>query len=424
MKRADIKRRPLADTVLTALEPESVEYREPDGQGLYFRVKPDGNKSWQLRYKNAAGKWPFHGLGGYPAISGTKARELAAVARKEISNGIYPADKKAAKKAAIATANTKTFLIVAEQWFEFKQSKGLAESSLRKIRTYLDKDILPALGDKLLDDITREDCRKLQQSLEARDAHNVAEKCRSWLNQIFGWAIGCGLTDNDPASRLADIAAAAPPTKQFPHLLEPELPEFLQALRACTSRTPAKTAVWLCLWTASRPGNIREAEWAEFDLDAALWTIPGPKMKVRGRSAHVVPLPRQAVEALRSLRCITGRSRWVFPGNGAVNPFMSENTINTVIANAGFKGRLVGHGSRHTARTLLAEHEWSEDFRKEQTAHAKPGMEGVYDKAQYLPQRRVMMQWYADYLDCLADGMTPAQRANFDSRVNVVEAMK
>jgi integrase len=426
MKRTDIKRRPgakLSDTTLIALEPEkSTEYRVHDADRVYFRVKPDGNKSWQLRYKDASGKWKWHGLGGYPEISAAKSRELAADIRKEISNGIYPAAKKAAEKAAAVAVNTKTFRVVAEQWFEFKQSKGLAESSLHKIRTYLDKDILPALGDKLLDDITREHCRDLQQSLEARDAHNVAEKCRSWLNQIFGWAIGCGLTENDPASRLTDIAAAAPPTKQFPHLLEPELPGFLQALRASTSRTPAKTAVWLTLWTASRPGNIRQAEWVEFDLDGGLWTIPGPKMKVKGRSAHVVPLPKQAVIALQNLHRMTGRGRYLFPGTGAVNPFMSDGTINKVIANAGFKGRLVGHGSRHTARTLLAEHEWSVDFRKEQTAHAKQGMEGVYDKAQYLPQRRVMMQWYCDYLEALEAGMTPEQRTDFARRVNVMES--
>ena len=425
MKRADIKRRPMTDTTLAALEPDTVEYRErDDGQGLYFRVKPDGNKSWQLRYKNSEGKWLWHGLGGYPEISGTKAREKAAACRTDISKGISPADKKAAIKTAAVAAETKTFRVVAEQWFEFKQSKGLAESSLHKIRAYLDKDILPALGDKQLDNITREDCRELQQSLEARSAHNVAEKCRSWLNQIFGWAIGCGLTENDPASRLTDIAAAAPATKQFPHLLEHELPDFLRALRVSTSRTPAKTAVWLILWTASRPGNIREAEWTEFDLDAGLWTIPGPKMKVKGRSAHVVPLPRQAVDALQNLQRITGRGRYLFPGTGAVNPFMSDGTINKAIAKVGFKGRLVGHGSRHTARTLLAEHEWKVDFRKEQTAHAKQGMEGVYDKAQYLPQRQAMMQWYADYLDCLADGMTQAQRAEFDSRVNGVGLSK
>jgi integrase len=147
-------------------------------------------------------------------------------------------------------------------------------------------------------------------------------------------------------------------------------------------------------------------------------------MKVKGRSAHVVPLPRQAVDALQNLQRITGRGRYLFPGTGAVNPFMSDGTINKAIAKVGFKGRLVGHGSRHTARTLLAEHEWKVDFRKEQTAHAKQGMEGVYDKAQYLPQRQAMMQWYADYLDCLADGMTQAHRAEFDSRVNVVGLSK
>ena len=132
MKRADLKRRPgakLSDTTLNALEPEkNTEYRVHDADRVYFRVKPDGNKSWQLRYKDGSGKWKWHGLGGYPEISAAKARELAADASKEIRNGIYPADKKAAQKAAVVATNTKTFRIVVEQWYEYKQSKGLAES--------------------------------------------------------------------------------------------------------------------------------------------------------------------------------------------------------------------------------------------------------------------------------------------------------
>lgn len=202
---------------------------------------------------------------------------------------------------------------------------------------------------------------------------------------------------------------------------EHELPDFLRAYRASKSRRINKTAVWLVLWTASRPGNIRQAEWSEFDLDKATWTIPWPKMKIKTRRIdHVVPLPKQAVEALRNLHRYTGHSRYVFPGNGAKNPFISDAAINTSIAGVGYKGRLVGHGSRHTARTLLAEHGWNVEYRKEQTAHAKAGMEGVYDKAQYVEQRRAMMQWYADYLDSLEAGMTPQQRAEFDRRVNVV----
>ncbi|MFZ2321071.1 MAG: tyrosine-type recombinase/integrase [Pseudomonas sp.] len=402
MKRSEIKRRPLADTVLASLEPDSKVYREHDGDGLYFRVKPNGAKSWELRFKASSGKWSWLGIGGYPEVSGSLARTKAKSYRDQISDGVDPLEKKRADRIAIEESSTRTFRAAAEGWLQAKVDKGLADSTLSKIRTYLDKDILPALGDKLLDNITRTDCAALQASIEARDAHNVAEKCRTWVNQIFGRAIGLGLTENDPASRLRDIAAPAPKTQQHPHLLEPELPDFLRALKATTSRLPARTAAWLCLWTASRPGMVRLAEWSEFNLDAATWTVPAAKMKTR--RDHVIPLPRQAVESLRALHYVTGRSRWAFPGTGPKNPTISENTINKVFAEVGYKGRLVGHGTRHTASTLLRENGWQKDHIEAQLAHKEEGVSGIYNKAQYLEQRTTMMQWYADHLDTLAAG--------------------
>ncbi|WP_207937261.1 tyrosine-type recombinase/integrase [Pseudomonas sp. 51_B] len=400
MKRSQIKRRPLADTVLAALEPEATEFRELYGENLYFRVKPNGGKSWQLRYKKPGGSWAWLGLGGYPEVSAALAKSKAAEHRKLVSQGIDPLEQKRAAKAALEVARTRTFRSAAAGWLQSKTDQGLAKTTLEKMQTYLEKDILPALGDKLLDEITRNDCASLQASIEARGAHNVAEKCRSWLNQIFGRAIGLGLTENDPASRLRDIADAAPTTKQHPHLLEGELPDFIRALKNTTSRLPARTAAWLCIWTASRPGVVRFAEWSEFDLEAGVWMIPDEKMKM-GRD-HVSPLPLQAIAALKDLQRVTGRSRWLFPGVGPKNPMISENTINKVFASIGYKGRLVGHGTRHTASTLLREHGWPKDHIEVQLAHKEAGVSGVYNKAQYLDKRSVMMQWYADYLDKLA----------------------
>jgi integrase len=167
---------------------------------------------------------------------------------------------------------------------------------------------------------------------------------------------------------------------------------------------------------------IRWAEWPEFDLKAAEWTIPAAKMKTR--RDHTVPLSRQAVAALLDLQRMTGRGRYLFPGIGAKQPVISENTINLTLGKIGYRGRLVGHGTRHTASTLLREHGWTKDHVEAQLAHKEEGVSGIYNQAQYLPQRRAMMQWYADYLDSLEAGMTPAQRAEFDRRVNVVDIME
>ncbi|MFC0709741.1 tyrosine-type recombinase/integrase [Azorhizophilus paspali] len=420
MKRSEIKKRPLADTVLASLEPDDKEYRELDSPGLYFRVKPNGQKGWLLRHKKPDCRWGWHGLGGYPEIPAKVARKKAQELRELVAHGIDPVQHKAAQRAAQKATVLNPFHESVAYWYQRKVDDGLAESTLRLMRGYLDNDILPALGDKPITAITPRDCAELQAKIEARGATNTRDKIRVALRQIFSQAIARGLCENNPASELVTIATKTPRAKHYPHLLESELPDFLRALRGSTSRTPARTATWLCLWTASRPGMVRWAEWSEIDFEAALWTIPAAKMKMR--RDHVVPLSRQALEALRELHRVTGRGRYLFPGIGSKQPVISENTINLTLRKIGYRDRLVGHGTRHTASTLLREHGWEKDHVEAQLAHKEAGVAGIYNQAAYLPQRRAMMQWYADYLDCLAESMTPARRADFDRRVNMLES--
>lgn len=414
MKRTEIKRRPLADTVLASLEPEAKEYRENYGiDRLYFVVGSTGRKRWELRFKKPDGKWGWHGLGSYPDVTAKKAREKA---QRLNSEGVDPITHKATLKASRDAAEANTFKAAADQWLEKKIKDGRAEKTLAGINGALTNDILPALGSKPLSRITRADCANLQASIESRGAHNTAEKVRVWVNQIFGLAIAKGMTENNPASNLIDIAEKAPEESQYPHLLEPELPEFLRAMGESRSGTIVRTAAWLTLLTASRPGMTRWAEWTEVDLDAGLWTVPGVKMKMR--RDHIVPLPTQAIEIIKDLQRLTGRSRYLFPSSGEKVPVISDASINKCFALIGYKGRMTGHGSRHTCETLLSEHGWPEHWRDMHLAHKKPGLKGVYDKAIYLPQRQAMVQWYADYLDALRDGMTDDQRAAFKSRVS------
>lgn len=420
MKRGNIKRRPLADTVLATLEPEPAPYREVDGNGLYFRVKPNGTKSWELRYKKADGKWSWHGLGGYPDLSGALAREKAGAAKLLMARGTDPIQHKIAVRDAKEMARANTFASAAEYWYQRKTQDGRAESTLAQMRRFLDNDMLPRLGDKQLSEITRRDCAALQESIEQRGAPNVRDKIRVALRQIFSQSIARGLCENNPASELGSIATPTPEAKAYPHLLEPELPAFLHAMRASTSRIPARTATWLVIWTASRPGMVRRAEWSEIDFENATWSTPAAKMKTA--RDHVTPLSRQALGALRELQRITGRGRYLFPGIGAKNPVISENTINLTLNKIGYKGRLVGHGSRHTASTLLREHGWAKDHVEAQLAHKEEGMAGVYNRAAYLEQRRSMLQWYADYLDALEFGMTPDMLNDLNNQVFVIAA--
>lgn len=416
MKRSEIKKRPLADTVLASLEPEQVEYRENDGNGLYFRVKPNGQKGWLLRHRKPDGRWGWHGLGSYPEIPAKLARKKALELRELVAHGVDPVQHKAVQKAAKNAAALNPFRESAEYWYQHKISDGLAEKTLKLIRSYLDNDVLPALGDKPVRDITPTDCASLQAQIEARGATNTRDKIRSALRQIFSQAMARGLCQFNPASELASIATKRPKAIQHPHLLESELPQFLKALRGSTSRPPALIATYLCLWTASRPGMVRWAEWSEIDFENSQWVIAASKMK--SRRDHIVPLSRQTLAALKELHRITGRGRYLFPGIGSKNPVISENTINLTLNKVGYKNKLVGHGSRHTASTLLREHGWDKDHVEAQLAHKEPGVAGIYNQAKYLAQRRAMMQWYADYLDCLEHGLTSEQRAEFNRRIN------
>ena len=420
MKRSQIKRRPLADTVLASLEPEDKDYRELDGNGLYFRVKKNGQKGWNLRYKKSDGKWSWLGLGSFPEVSGKAARKKAMELRELANDGIDISSHRAGATEAMqgAAASVVTFAEQAEEWYRRKEEAGRSPATLRQMRLYLDKDILPAIGSRDITQISRLECARLQESVELRGSHTIAEKMRRWVGQVFSQAIARGLCELNPASELAHIAAPAPKMRNYPHLLEPDIPDFLRELRKSTSRDATLTAIRMVLMTASRPGMVRHAEWSEIDLDAATWSISAAKMKVRRE--FVVPLPRQLVLLLTEQKEATGRGRYVFPGVGHVNSMMSENTINKALSLIGYKGKMVGHGARHTASTLLREHGWKKDYVEAQLAHIESGTAGVYNKAAYLEQRRVMTQWYADYLDALEVGMSDEDRQRFDAAVRAV----
>lgn len=422
MKRTEIKRRPMADTVLGALEAEATEYREKyNDDRLYFAVHPSGRKRWDFRYKKPGSKtWAWMGLGSYPGVSAKQAKEKAATVIKQLEQGIDPRATKEAERTGKTELILNPFRESAEAWYQKKIRDGRAEKTLKSYRYCLDNDILPAIGDKPITDVSRADCAKIQESIETRGAHNTSEKLRTWLNEIFGMAIARGLTENNPASNLKDIAAKAPPEQQYPHLLEPQLPKFLNAVANSPSRLKTQIASWMVLRTASRPGMVRFAEWVQFDFETRIWSVPAEIMKMS--RDHLVPLPDQVIRDLLELRKLTGRSRYLFPSDGPTGTVMSDATINKNFSRVGYKGEMTGHGSRHTAKTLLSEHGWPKEWTEMQLAHKKKGLEGVYDKAAYLEPRKKMMQWYNDYLDNLQTGMSEDNKKEFRSRVSQVKS--
>ena len=312
---------PLTVREIEAARPRPKPYGVADGDGLVLWVTPEGNKFWHFRYR-LHGKQPRISLGAYPAVTLQKARLQAASYRTLVADGVDPRVKRRLDRQQAESSDDGTFRAAAELWYKGKQDAGRSASTLDKIRTYLDKDILPELGSSRLVNITRADCARVQERFEKRSALNVSKKARGWLREIFSQAIARGKCEFNPASELKVIAKAAAKTKPYPHLLEAELPDFLRALEKSTSRLIAYVAAGMTIWTASRPGMVRYAEWTEVDLDGALWTISAEKMKMR--RSHVTPLPSQLVKALRELKTLTGRHRYVFPGIGTKHEVISK----------------------------------------------------------------------------------------------------
>lgn len=391
--------------MLTAIEvrnakPTSKPRKLFDGGGLYLHVTTGGGKRWRLKYR-FADKEKLLAIGTYPEIELAKAREARDEARKLLANGVDPSEQRKADRAAERAARERTFAAMSDLWFA-KKSGEWSAASRSKARLYLDNDLLPALGKRPIAEITRRDLVEVLQKIEARDALDVAKKCRGWLSGIYKFAIVAGAVEINCATDLHVVAAATPARRAHPHLKIEELPGFLKALDDYGGDHQTAIAIRLHLLTGARPGELRGAPWTEFDLDTATWSIPGERMKMR--RPHVVPLPVQAVALLRQLQALNHRSNLAFPSRDRRDVPMSENTVNAAIKRIGYGGRQTGHGFRHLVSTALNERGFNRDWIERQLSHGdEDSIRATYNGAQYLAQRREMMQTWADYVDSLRE---------------------
>jgi len=404
MKRCDIKRRPLADTVLATLEPETKEYRELDGNALYLRVRPDGSKSWQLRYKKPDGKWSWLGLGGYGGgdhqLSGAQARQKAAELREDAAKGGNPLATKRARKAAEIEATNNTFEHLAREWFTAKRKSWTDGTATRTIGA-LELHVFPVFGKRIYTEILPMEWMEFLRGMERKGIIEQTSRVRARCQEIYDLARVTGRATHNPLEGLQKFLQTKP-SENYAHVPVNELPPLLRAIRAYPSAIDVRIGLHLLSMLACRPSELREAQWDEFDLDKALWTIPAERMK--RRREHLVPLPHQAVESLRDLYHLTGDYPLLFPGRSDTTKPRSNTVFLMALRRLGYEGRQTGHGFRHIASTILNEHGFDENHIEAQLSHIKEGVAGVYNKAQYLVQRATMMQWYADYQDTLAKG--------------------
>ncbi|MYM23099.1 integrase arm-type DNA-binding domain-containing protein [Duganella sp. FT135W] len=374
-----------------------------DGRSLYLLVK-ESNKYWRMNYR-FDGKHKTLAFGTYPEISLAEARELCADARKQLRAGVDPKAPKIDPHAQQQLeADLNTFEALAREWLA-KMEASRSAGTQEKVLAWLEHDLFPFIGQMPVSTIKPRDILGVIQRVEARGAVDSAHRIKQVCGQILRYGVAIGWAERDVTPDLKG-ALVAVPRKNFAAITEPkELAGLLRAMHAYNGHVVAVTALKLTPLLFVRPGELRAAEWSEFNLDAAEWRIPAAKMKMK--MEHMVPLPKQAVELLRELHRVTGHGKFVFPSLRTEQACMSENTINAALRAMGYtKDVMTAHGFRATARTILDEVlNERVDLIEHQLAHRVIDPNGrAYNRTAHLPARAAMMQRWADYLDKLRAG--------------------
>ncbi|KFF68755.1 tyrosine-type recombinase/integrase [Pectobacterium brasiliense] len=384
----------LTDLKIKKAKAQDKPYTLNDGGGLSLLIDPKGTKGWRFRYR-FANKPKLISFGTYDAVSLADARKKRNEARSMLANGINPSDARRADKLSLLFSTENTFEAVAREWHTSKLTTW-SEGYAKEVMHYLEKEIFPFLGKRPIDQITPLELLAVLQKIEKRGALEQASKIRRRCGEVFRYAVVTGRAMYNPAPDLAS-AMNKPKNNHFPFLTESELPDFVQALNNYKGSQITKYATQLLMLTGVRTIELRAAEWAEFDLDNALWEIPKERMKKR--RPHLVPLSTHAIAILKELKVLTGYYQLVFPGRNDTRKPMSDAAINKVIKMLGYHGRLTGHGFRHTMSTILHEHGFNSAWIETQLAHVdKNSIRGTYNHAQYLEGRREMLQWYSEEL--------------------------
>ncbi|MET3117299.1 integrase [Undibacterium sp. GrIS 1.8] len=390
---------PLTDIQVRTAKPTEKPFRLADERGIYLEVAVNGSKYWRLKYR-LHGKEKLMALGVYPEVSLKEARDKRDAARKLVAEGIDPLAHKKAKKSAAIIDATSMFETVAREWFS-KYSPNWVANHASKIINRLDADIFPWLGKKDIKYITAPELLETLRRVEGRGAIETAHRILQNCGQIFRYAIATGRAERDIS---ADLKGAIPPTKQkhHPTITEPKaVASLLHVINGYEGTFVTKCALQLAPLLFVRPGELRHAEWTEFNFETSEWRIPAEKMKMR--TLHIVPLSTQALKILNDIKPLTGDEKYLFPGARSKDRPMSENTINGALRRLGYSSEeMTGHGFRSMASTLLNEQGWNRDAIERQLAHGeRDQVRAAYNYAEHLPERRKMMQAWADYLDAL-----------------------
>ncbi len=384
----------LSSLAVSRAKPRDKAYKLVDEHGLCLLVTSTGGRYWRYNYR-FAGKWRTLALGVFPDVSLAAARAKRDEARQVRSAGNDPAEDWKAKIAQLGLDASSTFERVAEEWLAKRERQGLGEVTIAKAKWLLGF-VYPELGARKISEITSLELIAVLRSVEARGRHESARRLRSVCGRVYRYAIATGRAEHDLTANLRD-ALTTPKVKHLAAITNSqEVGPLLRAIENIVTRNALRLAPHVFV----RPGELRHAEWAEIDVEAAIWTIPAEKMKMR--RAHRVPLSRQALVILAEMREVTGKWQYVFPGFQTLRRPMSENALNGALRRLGYSGdEMTSHGFRAMASTLLNESgRWHPDAIERQLAHVESdGVRRAYARGEYWEERVRMMQDWSDQLD-------------------------
>jgi integrase len=383
----------LTDIQIKRIKPNAKPYKVSDGGGLFLWVTPSGGRIWRWTYRHE-GSAKLMTLGKYPDVPLVLARERHAEARKLLATGVDPM----AERKAVKAASENSFQSMAHLWLEHWQD-GKSPRHVAYVKRRMEADILPCLGARPIDAIEAPELVGMTKAIEQRGARDIAKRALETTGQVFRYAIAHGYSRRNPASEIrpSDILKSMRKVN-YARVDARELPVLLRTMEVYQGTHVTRLALKLMALTFVRTSELIRAKWAEFDFDAARWNIPAERMKMR--TPHIVPLAKQTLEVLDTLRTLTGESEWLFPGDRNAKKPMSNNTILKALERMGYKGRMTGHGFRGLASTILHEQGYNHDHIELQLAHApRNAVSAAYNHALYLEPRANMMQDWADFLE-------------------------
>lgn len=408
---------PLTELQVKNAKPKDKPYKLFDGGGLFIEVMPSGSRIWRWKFRQANGKENALTFGPYPEITMQDAREKRLAGRRLLLQGIDPAKHRDDAKRLLKDRAANTFEKIAREWHANKVptwSERTAKNTLQR----LEADIFPTLGRRPIDELKHQDVIAVLRKIEERGASEVAHRQKAVCNQIFSYAIQCGFTERNLVADMKDVLKTVR-AGHFAAIEADELPQFLSILDRNEARmfAPTRIALRLMLLCFVRTSELIETPWSEIDLERGEWIIPWQRMK-RGKltvnpdtTNHHVCMSRQALELLRELHAITGRSKHLFPNQRDHEKPISNNTLLVALGRMGYKGKMTGHGFRALAMSTIKERlGYRHEVVDRQLAHApKDKVASAYDRAQFLAERRKMMQDWADYIDAVSSKGAPPQ---------------